>query len=106
MTKPTLEEYIHLQISSTPPEWWDENGNSSRAILTRGFKKEFIWQCKKLFPTFISDLKYHWQGWDTPVSYFISVPIWLMFFWSFPFFRTWYSIRRAKKDYEAEWKRL
>lgn len=106
MKKPTLEEYINTEISSTPPKWWDKDGNSSRAILTRGEWGEFLWQCRKLFPTFISDCKYNWAGWETPINYFISVPLWLMFFWSFPLLRTIYSWNRAKKEYQREWEKL
>ena len=98
-----FEYYLQQQINKPKPEWFDPNGNSARATITRGKIGGIIYEFKKLLPSLKNDLVYFWDGFDTPISYFFQIAI-LPFILPFlPFLRAFYSYRRAIKEYRREY---
>lgn len=99
-----LELYIKEQLEKEPPEWFDHNGNSPRAVMMRGLRGEIKLHLKTTIPCLISDIKYHWNGIDTPIGYFLQLAV-LPFILPFlPFLRAFYSYKEAKNFYDKEMK--
>lgn len=102
--KLNFDEWLERELSKPVSAHFDYNGNSPRAILLRGKRKEFIWHSKRVIPKFISETKYFWDGFDTPISWFILTalaPLYIpISFFTFPFF----SYKRAMKEYKQAYK--
>lgn len=104
----TFDECVENEITKPVPDWYDPNGNSSRAVVVRMKKKGLLvaigWETHQI----ISDLKYSitsdFNGLDTTIGciiQFIILPVLLPFS---PLIRTYTRYKSAINDYRREYK--
>lgn len=77
---------------------YDPDGNSSRAVITRGLKKEILYQFKKYPKSLKCEIK-SFNGFDSSIGYFINIFLIIFLAPLVPMVRGIYSHRRAIRDY-------
>jgi len=96
-----FDEWLTMELSKPVREDFNCDGNSSRAVLLRGKFGQFLWCAKRNMPRHFSDIKREWDGWDTPIAWFVIVALFPIYM---PItFITWPvgSYRRALNDYKS-----
>lgn len=104
----SFDEYVENEITKPVSDWYDPDGNSSRAVVVRMKKKGILvaigWETHQI----ISDLRYSItndvNGLDTTIGciiQFIILPVLLPFS---PFIRTYTRYKSAINDYKREYK--
>ena len=99
----TFEEYLHQELNKDHgQQHYDPEGNSSCAIVSRmkeSVVKAFLWECKQVW----KDIKYtvtqEFEGFGTPVGWFIQVLLLPVLAPTVPFWRTYTRYKSAIKDY-------
>jgi len=100
-TENTFKEYLKEELEkSNTYEYYDPNGNSIRAKATRGLFKEVLYQYKEYLKSFIYEVKC-FKGFETPIWYFIGLPLKIILSPILPIFWGIYSYKEAR-DYYLE----
>tara|TARA_B100001105_G_scaffold124157_1_gene99520 strand:- start:4027 stop:4467 length:441 start_codon:yes stop_codon:yes gene_type:complete len=99
----TFEEYLHQELNKDHGQHYDPEGNSSCAIVSRmkdSVVKSFLWECKQVW----KDIKYtvtqEFDGFGTPVGWFIQVLLLPILAPTVPFWRTYTRYKEAINDYK------
>jgi hypothetical protein len=104
----TFDEYIENEITKPTADWYDPNGNSSRAVVTRMKKKGLLVAIGWEIPQLINEMKYSvmhdFDGWNTPIGFVFQLLILPLLFPFSPFIRTYTRYKRAVNDYRQEYK--
>lgn len=106
----TFEEYLQQELNKPDTEWFDPDGDSARAVVKR--MKESKWEAYKWeWRPFWEDTKYFFtddfEGFDTPVSWFVALPVNLIGTVMFPISMAVRCIMRYKialSDYKDSYK--
>lgn len=99
----SFKDYVQQQLDKPKPDWFDPSGDSSRAVVMRGRYGQLKYELINLIPSLKRDLFYFWDGFDTPVSYFLQVALLSFVFPLLPFLRAFYVYRMALRDYKLEY---
>lgn len=100
----TFEEYLHQELNKDHVQYhYDPEGNSSCAVVSRmkgSVVKAFLWECKQVW----RDIKYtvtqEFEGFGTPVGWFIQVLLLPILAPTVPFWRTYTRYKEAIDDYK------
>lgn len=98
-----FNEWLDCKLKEkTNFDFYDPNGNSPRAVVSRmksGYIKSLTWECKEI----AKDVKYiftdAWEGFDTPISWFVQVLTLPILILIAPFARTYSRHKRAIGEY-------
>lgn len=96
----SFKDFIEKEISKPAPKHYDPNGNSTRAIVTRGRFKEIIYQYKRI-PMDIVDTFSAFDGFNTPIGWFLLLPIYILLLPILPSLQGLYSYRKAIEEYKT-----
>ena len=84
-------------------EQYNPDGNSERAVVTRGFWREVVWQYKAYPERLICELK-SFRGMSTELGWFLQLPIMILLSPVLPIFaaRHWHdkSIKSYMRGYD------
>lgn len=98
----TFEQFVKSSIDSHEPNYYDPNGNSDRAVVTRmrkqGYLKAFRWELTRVAKEYKSLIK-SFSGYGTPIGWFLAVPICTILLPVTPFIATSMRYREAVKHY-------
>lgn len=99
----SFEKYLKEELNrpSTNP-YYDPNGNSARAVLTRGLIGEIV--CK--FKDYPRRVRYElscFDGLNTPVGWFIQLPIMFVAAPILPITAGVYWYKRSVREFKAEY---
>ena len=73
-----FKEWLKIELSIKPShEGYNPDGNSDRAVASRGLFLEILWQYKKYPSRVLSGIK-SFEGLETPVGWFIQLPVMIM----------------------------
>ena len=104
----SFDEYVENEITKPTADWYDPNGNSSRAVVTRMKKKGLLvaigWEIPQLINEMTYSVMHDFDGWNTPIGFvvqFLLLPVLLPFS---PLIRTYTRYKRAVNDYKQEYK--
>lgn len=99
----TFKEYLKDELEKPVTyEYYDPNGNSSRAVIYRGIFKEVLYQYKSYPKALIYDIKC-FEGFETPIGYFIGIPLRILLSPILPISWGIYSYKNAKNFYLREY---
>ncbi len=104
----TFDEYVENEITKPTVDWYDPDGNSSRAVVMRMKKKGSLvairWETHQL----VSEMKYSltndFDGWSTPIGFVVQILILPVLLPLAPFIRTYTRYKSAINDYKREYK--
>ena len=94
-----FKEWLENRLKETPSKHYDPNGNSSRAVVSRGKWKEILYQYKKYPKSVVYEIK-SFRGLDTPISYFINLVIILLLSPIVPIIWSYYSYNNAIEEFK------
>ncbi|MCP4323796.1 MAG: hypothetical protein GY787_18465 [Alteromonadales bacterium] len=100
-----FDEYLKAELAKkNTNDDYDPDGNSNRAVVTRGLWREILWQYKA-YPKRIRVELRCFDGLSTELGWFIQVPIMLLFSPVLPIIaaRHWYN--RSVGEYKSKWHR-
>lgn len=100
----SFDEFLEGEINKPKSEWFDKNGNSPKAIVSRGFLKQVLWEYKK-YPSRLKDVLSCFEGFETPIAWFIQIPFLIFLAPVLPLIWGAHSFDRAVGQYRAEYKR-
>ena len=104
-TEKTFKEYLKEKLEKPSINRdYDPNGNSARAEVSRGLFKEILYQYKKYPKSFMHDIKC-FEGFETPIGYFIGLPLKVILSPLLPIFLGIYSYKGARDCYLEEFKK-
>lgn len=96
-----FDEWLKKRLSEPVDyKYYDPNGNSSRAVMTRGLRNEIVYQ----FSRYPKELKYQiksFKGFDTPIGYFISLFLMIVLAPFIPIIWGIFSRKNAIKEYKS-----
>lgn len=98
----TFEEYMTDELAKPVPEFYSSDGSSSRAVVVRGLFKEVIYTYKNFPSRIVREIKC-FDGWDTPIGWFISLLLVLLLAPVMPAIGGMFSHKRAVKDFKTEY---
>lgn len=104
MNNKSFEQWLKEELSKPASNHYDPNGNSSRAVASRGLKREIIYQYKK-YPSKLADDLKSFEGIDTPISYFLYVIVTAFLFPVIPVFVARNTHKRALSEYKVRYER-
>lgn len=91
--------WLENKLKENPGQRYDPDGNSTRARASRGLLKEIIYQYKKYPKSAIYEIK-QFDGWDTPIIYFINLLIIATISPIIPILHGYFSHKEAIKEYK------
>lgn len=99
----SFEDWLDDRLAEEQPEWYDPEGNSAHAVVTRmrnSYTSALRYECKEV----LRDIEYmlfeEFDGFETPIGWFVQLLL-LPFLLPFiPFIRTYFRHRRALKDFK------
>lgn len=104
-----FKSYLLVKISAPHHEWYNPDGNSSCAVVTRvlreGWVRAFLWECKEVGNDLKRFFAEDFSGLETPISWFIALIFIPVFLLITPFTRTKSRYDAAIKDYLVEYNR-
>lgn len=104
----TFDEYVENEITKPTVDWYDPDGNSSRAVVTRMKKKGSLIAIRWEIHQLISEMKYSltndFDGWNTPIGFVVQLLILPVLLPLSPFIRTYTRYKGAINDYKREYK--
>ena len=99
MDKPKFKIWLENKLKETPSVYYNKDGNSSRAVVTRGIWREIMYQYKIYPKLAIYEIK-SFSGLDTPIVYFLNLVIILLFSPIIPIIWGYYSYSRAIEEFK------
>lgn len=103
--KTTFKEWLQEELLKPAPDHYDPNGNSPRAITTRGLYKEVLYQYKQ-YPKGLLLLMKDFDGMRTEISWFITLPVSTLLGPIVPIIWGIGSYKRALKLYRSEYNEI
>ena len=100
----SFNEFLKNEINKPRSEWFDSDGNSPKAIVLRGFLKQVLWEYKK-YPSRIKGVLSCFEGFETPIVWFIQIPFLIFLAPICPLIWAAYSFDSAIGQYRAEYER-
>lgn len=105
--KKTLDEYINERISNKSDNpYFDENGNSPRAVVMRmrnkGVMAAIKWETKDYFNA-VKDYVLDFRGLDTPIGYFLCLILLPFLVIPSPILKTYFRYKQAIDEYKQEY---
>ena len=94
-----FKEWLENKLKESPGSHYNPNGNSSRAVVSRGRWKEILYQYKKYPKSVVYEIK-SFRGFDTPIIYFINLVIILLLSPIIPIIWSYYSYKQAIEEYK------
>ncbi len=94
-----FKEWLENKLKESPGSHYNPNGNSSRAVVSRGRWKEIFYQYREYPKSVVYEIK-SFRGLNTPIIYFINLVIILLFSPIIPIIWSYYSYDRAIKEFE------
>lgn len=73
-----FKDFLKAELEKPAGEWYTKDGNSERAVVCRGLLGEILWQYKA-FPGRIKCEFDSFGGLETPLGWFIQLPIMIIF---------------------------
>ncbi|AUR88248.1 TMhelix containing protein [Vibrio phage 1.111.B._10N.286.45.E6] len=102
-SKKTFEEYLACELNKDVGAHFDENGNSSMAVvlrMNRSVFSAFAWECGQVY----GDIKYtvmnDFKGFGTPIGWFVQVALLPILAPILPFLRTYTRYKSAIDEYK------
>ena len=99
MKNTEFEEWLENRLKEFPGNHYNPNGNSSRAVVSRGRWKELIYQYKEYPKSAIYEIK-SFKGLDTPIIYFINLIVILLLSPIVPIVWSYYSYNSAIEEFK------
>ena len=99
MREDKFKEWLENKLKETPSAHYSPIGNSSRAVVSRGRWKEILYQYKEYPKSVVYEIK-SFDGFNTPIIYFINLVIILLFSPIIPILWGYQSYKRAIEDYK------
>ncbi len=100
-----FDEYLRAELAKkNTNDDCDPNGNSNRAVVARGLWGEILWQYKAYPKRIMSELK-SFDGLSTELSWFVQLPIMLLFSPVLPIIAGRYWYNRSVGEYKLRWYR-
>ncbi|EFP9527555.1 hypothetical protein HLP44_000676 [Shigella sonnei] len=106
LPKKTLDEYINECLNKPPSDEFEPDGSSPRAVIERmrnkGVLSSVKWEIKESYRV-IKETLYEFDGFNTPIGYFlffITLPLWVF---PFPLLRTYFRYKNAIKAYKKDY---
>ena len=103
MKESEFKDWLETKLKETPSNHYEPNGNSARAIVTRGRWKEIVYQYKLYPKSVIYEIK-SFKGYDTPIIYFINLIVILLFSSIIPSIWGYSSYNRALEEFKLIFK--
>lgn len=100
----SFEEYLEYRLNMPVHAQYDPNGNSPRAVVYRGLSKEIAWQYRNL-PNHIKGVIHSFDGLDTPLGYFVQLPVYVFLLPILPVIWGIRSHKTSLKVYKDEYYR-
>lgn len=105
----TLDEFIEQELNKPPRnKEYSPDGDSSRAVVTRMRKNGLLcalkWELLKMPSAIKSFLVDEFDGWNTPIIWFVTVAVMPITIPIAPFLSCYMRYNRALEDYRAEWR--
>lgn len=82
---------------------YDPDGNSDRAIVTRGFLREILWQYKA-YPGRLKSELMEFNGLSTELGWLLMMPIMILFFPILPILAARYWHNKSINTYKIKFK--
>ena len=96
-----FKEYLKMEIEKPVPEYYSQDGNSCRAVVVRGFYREVVWQYKK-YPTRLLGVLKDFDGLETPIGWFIQLPIMIALSPVVPVITANYRYKTSINEYKVQ----
>ena len=103
MKETEFKEWLENKLKETPSSHYTPDGNSSRAVVSRGRWKEILYQYKEYPKSVVYEIK-SFDGLNTPIVYFINLVIILLFSPIIPILWGCQSYKRAIEEYKHTFK--
>lgn len=104
----SFDEYVENEITKPATVWFDPDGNSSRAVVTRMKKKGLLvairWETHELISEMKYSLTHDFDGLNTPIGFIIQLTLLPVLLPFSPFIRTYTRYKSAINDYKREYK--
>lgn len=99
-----FEKWLKTELSKQSGNpYYDQYGNSERAIATRGLKREILQQYKNM-PSHFKNVFSQLRGFETEIGWFIQIPIYILLLPILPIFWARSSYKRAIGAYHGSYK--
>ena len=99
MKNSEFKKWLENKLKEYPGSHYNVNGNSSRAVVSRGRWKEILYQYKDYPKSAVYEIK-SFRGFDTPIIYFINLVIILLLSPIIPIIWGYYSYNQAIEEYK------
>lgn len=99
MKETEFKKWLENKLKESPGRHYNPNGNSSRAVVSRGKWKEILYQYKDYPKSVIYEIK-SFNGFDTPIIYFINLIIILLFSPIIPIIWGYSSYSKAIEEFK------
>ena len=101
----TFKEFLKTRMATTSTnKYYDPEGSSPRAVITRGLYKEILFRYKK-YPSRLKYLLSEFRGFSTEIGWFIAVPFLSLLAPVIPILWGLISYRNAVCLYKLEYKK-
>jgi len=104
----TFDEYVENEITKPTVDWYNPDGNSSRAVVTRMKKKGLLvavgWEIHQLIGELKYSITHDFDGWNTPIGFIFQLLILPVLLPFSPFIRTYTRYKSAISDYKRDYK--
>lgn len=94
-----FKDWLENKLKETPSSHYTPNGNSARAVVSRGKLKELIYQYKS-YPKYVMYEIKSFKGLDTPIIYFIQLVVLLVLAPIIPIVWYYHSYNQALGEFK------
>lgn len=99
MKETEFRKWLENKLKESPGRHYNPNGNSSKAVVSRGRWKEILYQYKEYPKSVVYEIK-SFDGLNTPIVYFINLVIILLLSPIIPILWGYQSYKRAIEEYK------
>ncbi len=105
ITELCFDDYLKSELDKpVNNDTYDPEGNSDRAVVTRGLFREILWQYKVFPKRIIAELKL-FDGLSTELGWFVQLPVMILFSPILPIFAGKHRHNRSLSKYKAQYER-
>ena len=97
-----LNKFIKDRLNMEPSLFYEQNGGSPRAVLSRGLLMEIVRQYKA-YPSFLIDVIFEFRGVSTEISWFVEVPLLIVMFPILPILKAKIEVSKAINFYKFDY---
>jgi hypothetical protein len=99
----SFDDYMKSELKKPVHNYYDADGNSARAIVTRGLFKEIIMQYR-LYPARLAEALSFFDWLGTPIGLIIQFPIMVLFSPVIPVLAGFHWHKKSVNEFMKEYK--